>query len=356
MPADKGGLSQEFGEKFSPDPGDHLRAKRPQPMSGSHAPKHAPNCDHEHDHHHVGHSHGVIQALSGQGGPATGRKLLWVATLNLAFAALEIVGGILSGSLALIADALHDLGDALALLLAYGLERSATRGPSLQFSYGRRRHSLLSALLLGVLLVGGSVWVIQAAVTGLFNPKPIASATMMGFAVLGVLVNGASFLWMGVTKGFSERFLKWHLLEDLVGWICVLVGSILIYWTGWLIIDPLLALGLSVWIIHANIKPLWQVLELFLQRAPHNVDTQMLHQTLLELPGVEDVHDIHIWSLDGHRHVASLHILTKLTDFLAVSNLKAMVREKIAMLGEIHVTVEIEFPGESCQSCDPPTD
>ncbi len=271
-------------------------------------------------------------------------RVFW---LNLVFSVLELLGGLYTGSVALIADALHDFGDALVIAMAYFFEMKAENGPDTKFSYGYKRYSLLSALITGLVLFGGSLAVIVYAVTRFSVPEEIKTLPMIGFAFVGLAVNGLSFLQLrGATKQ-NAQMIRWHLLEDTLGWASVLVGSVIMHFTNWLWIDSLLAVAISTWILIGVGRSLWSTVQVFLQKVPSGLDLSAIKNQISAIVGVKEVHDLHLWSLDGTSHVLSMHVI-RTSSTIEPAQLKKSIRESVAHWGEVHATIEVEDPDEHC--------
>lgn len=274
--------------------------------------------------------------------------------LNLLFTVIEGVGGFLVGSVAIVADAVHDLGDTISLGIALWLEKIAQKGPSSRFSYGYRRVSALSALVTGVILIVGSVSVVVFAIGRLSEPHEPLGWPMFGIAVFGTAVNGfaAWHLSHGATQ--NERVLTWHLLEDVLGWVAVLIGSLLILAFGWTWVDPALAIVIGIIVAGNVVRRLVQTVGLFLQEVPTGVDLGLLRSELSSVEGVQDVHDVHAWSLDGESHVLSCHVV--IGPEVDAEAMKREVRTRANQKAPFHVTIEIEFATEQCaEDCDQAT-
>lgn len=296
---------------------------------------------HSHAHHH-GHHHGHGH-----------HRIGYALVLNLGFAVAELVGGFLTGSVAILADALHDFGDSLTLAMAFVLQRLSRKGRSREFSYGYARLSLLSALITGVVLSAGSLFVIMEALPRLREERLVPHTTgMIAFAVLGVLVNGYAAYRLSQGGSHNERMLTWHLLEDLFGWVAVLIGAFLIHFTGWAWIDPALAIGLSLFILYNVGRNLLSTGHLFLQGVPPEFKEEEFREKAGKVEGVSDVHDVHAWSLDGENNVLSLHIVIHPT--ANALEVKKRVRAIAAEYGNFHTTIEIEGSADDCaDDCDP---
>lgn len=288
------------------------------------------------------------------------KALSFAFWLNLVFAIIEIFGGIYTNSAAIIADAFHDLGDALAIGLAVALERISAKKRTPGFSYGYRRFSLLSALLLsGILLVGAVVMSI-GAVSVLLRPEPVNSAGMLWLAVIGVLINGAAFLrlWEGTdhnhhghrhsAANHNSRAVMLHLLEDILGWVAVLIGAAVMYLTEWYMIDGILALLIAVFIAFNAVKNLFSTMNVLLQATPEGVDVNAITGELLELESVIGIHDLHVWSLDGNYNIGSLHVVVRREDGYRHEAICREVSSILVRNGINHPTVQVETDPKEC--------
>jgi cobalt-zinc-cadmium efflux system protein len=244
------------------------------------------------------------------------------------------------------------LGDSVALGLALFLQHKALGGPTLEFSYGKRRLSLLSALITGVLLVIGSVLIAKEAVLRFFAGGQLPHGLgMMGLAVLGLVANGLAAWRLAGGKTYNERVLSWHLIEDVLGWAAILIGAVFIhFWrVAWL--DPVLAIAISGIVTWNAVKNLSQTMLVFLQQTPAGFDQKKLRETLLRVKGVSDVHDLHVWSLDGEHHVVTLHaVIDSMTE---MDRIKREIRHAVHHHGGVHTTIEFESANEECvENCE----
>ncbi|MEN9836204.1 MAG: hypothetical protein RL011_2397 [Pseudomonadota bacterium] len=295
-----------------------------------------------HHHHHHGHHHDH-RAVS---------NLKVALFLNLGFALVEIVGGIWTGSVAILSDAVHDLGDAMALGSAYVFERIAGRQPSSTYSYGYRRLSLLSAVFTAAFLLVGSAFVLAEAIPRLMAPTMPKLPGMLGFAVLGVAVNGYA-AWRLVRGGgtMNERVISWHLIEDVLGWLTVLIGTVVMMVVDLPIIDPILSIIFSLFIVYNVMRSLGATIRLFLQAVPRDIDLEGLRRDITGIEAVESTHDFHLWSLDGERHVLTVHVVVEQDLPLSVlETVKKEIRQTVAKHGNIHVTVELEPKSGTCEN------
>lgn len=297
--------------------------------------RHHPHHDHFGHHHHTGDSLNNIRVAF---------------FLNLGFTIFEIVGGLWTNSLAILSDALHDLGDSFSLGMSWYLHRLSTRGRDNHYSYGYRRFSLLGALLNTLVLMGGSVVIIGQAIPRVLHPEESNAPGMVLFAVMGILVNGAAVLKLRGGHSLNERAVALHLLEDVLGWVAVLAVSVILLFTDWHFLDPLLSLMITLYVLMNVFKNLRKTLTLFLQGVPEDVDLQQLDTEILKLTNVISTHHTHVWSLDGERHVLSTHVVIPHTVSREdVLKLKEDIRGITERMNFAHTTVEVEYSDEECR-------
>lgn len=276
-------------------------------------------------------------------------SLRTVFFLNLSFTIIEIIGGLLTNSLAVLSDALHDLGDSFTLGLSWYLEKVSRKGRSFRFSYGYRRFSLLGAFANGIVLFSGSVLIVARAIPRLYNPESVHTPGLLGLALLGIVVNGIAVLKMQGGHKLNEKVVMLHLLEDVLGWGVVLIGGILMLVFDLPIIDPVLSIGIAVFILWKNFSSLIQVVKIFLQSTPDTIFVNELEQHIKMVKFVIDVHDTHVWSLDGQYHVGTIHLVV--SDELSLSQIidvKKNVRGAFEAQGIEHCTIEVETEDEVC--------
>lgn len=266
--------------------------------------------------------------------------------LNVGFTVIEIVGGFLTNSVAILADAVHDLGDSLALGLAWWFESVARRkSADDSFTYGYNRLSLLASLINAVVLTAGSTLILVHAIPRLLSPSPGSASGMIALAVLGIIVNGWAAFRTSKGTTMNESVVSWHLLEDVLGWAAVLVGATIIHFTAWWWIDPLLAMAIAAFILTNIVRRLWKIGRLFLQVVPDEIDVADLRTAIAGLEGVRDVHHLHVWSLDGERHVATVH--ATIGDAANAPSVKEAIRRVLGQHEFEHVTIEIDL-GSDC--------
>lgn len=272
--------------------------------------------------------------------------------LNLFFTVVELVGGLITGSLAILSDALHDLGDSISIGLSWYFQNLSEKKRNKTFSYGYKRFSLLGAIINAVVLLVGSVIIISKAVPYVMNPNEVDEKGMLYIAIFGVIVNGAAVLRLRKGTSINERVISLHLLEDVLGWLAVLIGSLLIMYFDWYFIDPLLSVLIALFIIYNVFTNLKKSLQIILQATPKEIDVEQVNENLKAIPEIIDVHDCHIWSMDGEYHVLSAHlVLDKVYDLNEIANIKARAKDTIHHLNIHHSTLEFETKDEGCDEC-----
>lgn len=269
--------------------------------------------------------------------------------LNLGFTIVEFIGGFYVNSVAIISDAIHDLGDCLSLGISWYFQKISHRGRTPTFSYGYKRFSVLSAILNSVVLLVGSIFILLETIPRLLVPEQPETTGMMILAVLGVIVNGAAVLKTRKGKTANERVISLHLLEDVLGWVAVLIGSIVMNFFNIPILDPILSLIIAGYILFNVFSNLKNSIKIILQSIPPDVNTVDLENQLQKIEHVEKVHDMHTWTMDGDYHVMTVHlVLDEDVDLDTGAIIKSKARD-ILKAGEIdHVTIELESPDEHC--------
>ncbi len=298
-----------------------------------------PDGMHDHHHgHHDSHDHGAAARIG------------WAFWLNAVFMVIEFIGGWLTNSTAIMADAVHDLGDSLALGTAWLLERVSRKHADEAFTYGYRRLSLFGALLNAVVLVVGSAFVLVQSVPRLLSPEMPQVPGMLGLAVLGIVVNGAAVLKLRQGATLNEKVLNWHLLEDVLGWVAVLLVSLVLLVVEWPVLDPLLAIVFTLFILLGVWRSLRETLRLFFQAVPADLLVHRIHLQLLDLDAIAAIHHEHCWSLDGEHHVYTAHLVLKQAlDAEAQRQLKRDISERLRPFALTHTTIELELPEEACR-------
>ncbi len=288
-----------------------------------------------HDHHHHDHAN---------------ENLRLAFFLNLGFTILEIFGGLWVNSVAILSDALHDLGDSFSLGLSWYLNKKAKQGADKTYSFGYRRFSLLGALVNSLVLVGGSIYIITEAVGRILEPEHSDALGMVVFAIIGVAVNGYAAWKVSSGKTLNERVVSWHLLEDVLGWVAVLIVAIVLLFKDIHYLDPALSLAITLYVLWNVVKRLKETLHLFLQGVPYDIKAEEVEAKILAVANVQSLHHTHIWSLEGENHVFTTHVrLQNIDTFEQILTAKAAIKAVLKEYPFSHYTVETELDRESCE-------
>jgi cobalt-zinc-cadmium efflux system protein len=231
--------------------------------------------------------------------------------LNAIFSVIEIAGSIYTNSTAILTDAIHDLGDSLAIGLGIFFEKIAKRKPDAKYTFGYQRFSLLSALILSVILIISAVFMISKSVETFMQPHEVNSGGMFGLAVLGIVVNGFAFLRIRSVERHNQnsKAIMLHFLEDVLGWVAVFIGSIIMYYTHWYWIDGVLSICIALFIGYNAVGNIMETMMVLLQAAPVGINMVQLKGELSELEGVNNISHLHVWSLDEDNIVGTAHVL-----------------------------------------------
>lgn len=276
----------------------------------------------------------------------TQRNILIAFLLNLAFSVFEFAGGILTGSVAIISDALHDLGDAVSIGTSYFLEKKSQKQPDQVFTYGYTRYAVLGGAMTTLILLLGSAFVVYNGIQRLIHPVQIHYNGMILMAVIGVCINfGAAYITHG-GESVNQRAVNLHMLEDVLGWVVVLIGAVIMRFTDISVLDPILSIGVALFILVNAFKNLKEIVELFLEKTPKNICIKTIQERLCQIDGVTEVHHIHIWSIDGQNNCATMHIVTSSEPY----PLKQAIRKVLKEYGIDHITLELETEDEICQA------
>ena len=272
----------------------------------------------------------------------TEKNILIAFILNISFAIFEFFGGLFTNSVAILSDSVHDLGDALSIGISYFLERKSKKKADNKYTYGYIRYSVLGGVITTTILLVGSILVIVGAIKRLFNPVEVNYSGMIIFALVGVILN---FIAAYVTKegdSINQRSVNLHMLEDVLGWVVVLIGAIIMNFTDIKVLDSIMSIGVSLFILIHSLKNLKKVLDIFLEKTPKDIDIDELKKHLLKIKGVDDIHHIHIWSIDGYNNYATMHIVTKSN----IKEIKKLIREELEEHNICHSILETE--DEAC--------
>ncbi|MBW7866910.1 MAG: cation transporter [Brumimicrobium sp.] len=288
-------------------------------------------------HHHHHHEHTSTKNL---------KLAFWV---NFLFAIFEIFGGLYVNSVAIISDAIHDLGDSFSLGGAYFLEKFSKKKADKRYSFGYGRYSLLSALLNSVILVTGSVFVVYESILRIIHPESSDALGMVVFAFFGIAINGIVMLRLHSSRTLNEKVVYWHMMEDVLGWVAVLIAALIMLVYPSPYIDPILSLLITSYILYGVIKRLKETLYFFLQGVPEELDLDGLKEEILAVPCIASIHDVHVWTLDGDHHVYTAHITLKNIDsFDQICETKNKVKTILEEHHFKYYTIETELDNERC--------
>ena len=269
------------------------------------------------------------------------KNILIAFILNISFSIFELIGGFLTSSVAIISDSIHDAGDALTIAVSYFLERKSNKKSDNLYTFGYRRYSVIGAFITTTILLIGSVIVIYNSFIRIINPVKINYNGMILIAIIGFIVNFLAAYFTKDSHSLNTKSVNLHMLEDVLGWIVVLIGSVIIKFTNIYYIDSIMSIGISIFLIIECIKNIKEILNLILEKTPKGIEIKEVENKIKEIKEVKDVHHIHIWTLDGEKNYATMHIVTN-------KNVKEKVREKLKKYNIHNVTIETEKENETC--------
>ncbi len=275
------------------------------------------------------------------------------ALLNISFTVIEIVGGLWTNSLAILSDALHDFGDSVALLFSLFAEKKAKQPADSKRTYGYHRLSLFSALFAGIVLIGGSLFILSEAIPRLLAPEHTNAPGMIGLSIFGILINGFSVLRLKKGKSQNERILLWHMIEDVLGWVIILIGAIVIYFWDNHLIDPIMTIGFTTFVLWGAFRNIRETVNIFLQGTPSSINLEAIKKSIVDVQGVLKVHDVHVWSLEGETNVFSAHVVVEdrwMSSKKSAAILK-LIKDILTKHHIHHSTIEIESDG-NCSGGD----
>ena len=280
----------------------------------------------------------------------TEKNILIAFILNLGFSIFEFFGGIFTNSVAILSDSIHDMGDALSIGISYFLEKKSKKHADNKYTYGYIRYSVLGGLITTVILIVGSILVIYNAIGRIINPTQINYEGMILFAVIGVVLNFIAAYFTKDGDSINQKSVNLHMLEDVLGWVVVLLGAVIMKFTDIKILDPIMSIGVAIFILVHSFKNLKKVVDLFLEKTPSDINIEALKRGILKIEEVEDIHHIHVWSIDGYNNYATMHIVTKSNNIKEVKN---KVRHELKEHNICHAILETE--DEACDEieCNP---
>ena len=275
--------------------------------------------------------------------------------LNLFFTLIEFIGGFYTNSLAIMSDAVHDLGDSLSLGLSWYFQKLSTKKPNAKYSYGYKRFSLLGAIINSVVLIIGSIFIIKEAIPRVITPETTNANGMMWLAILGIIVNGAAVFKLKKGSSINERVVTLHLLEDVLCWVAVLIASIVMQFWDVPVLDPILSLLIAAFVLFNVFKNSKESIRVILQATPKELSVVEIKEALLTFDEIEAVHDCHIWTLDGEYNILTVHLSidTDKVTWDESINIKEKARKLLHDTFNLeHVTLELESRNEDCQYKD----
>ena len=276
----------------------------------------------------------------------TEKNILIAFVLNISFSIFELIGGIFTNSISIMSDAIHDFGDALSIGISLILEKISKKKPDEKYTYGYARYSVLGALITTIVLTVGSIFVILGGINRILNPVTINYNGMIIFAIFGVVINFLAAYFTKEGESINQKAVNLHMLEDVLGWVVVLIGSILIKFTNITLVDSIMSIGIAIFILINAFKNLKDILDLFLEKTPKDISIEEIKNHLLEMKEILDVHHIHIWSMDGVTNYSTMHIVTEESN---AKELKKKIRKEMNELGISHTTIEIEDKNDNCE-------
>lgn len=274
---------------------------------------------------------------------------VWVAFfLNLTYAIVEFIAGGVFGSSAVLADSVHDLGDAIAIGISAFLESISNRKEDSHYTLGYKRFSLLGAMVTAVILMTGSVLVILENIAKIFHPQSVNDEGILWLGIIAITINVLASLVIRKGQTKNESILSLHFLEDTLGWVAVILMAIVLRFTDWYILDPLLSLAISFFILSKALPRFWSTLKIFLDAVPEGVDIQKIKTDLAELDHVASINQLNLWTMDGLEKNAIVHICLKEMEHMETC--KESIRIFLKDCGFQNITIEVDADLESHQA------
>ena len=274
---------------------------------------------------------------------------VWVAFfLNLSYAIVEFIAGGIFGSSAVLADSVHDLGDAIAIGRSAFLETISNREEDRQYTLGYKRFSLLGALVTAVILITGSILVILENIAKIFHPQSVNDEGIFWLGIIAITINVLASLVIRKGQTKNESILSLHFLEDTLGWVAVILMAIVLRFTDWYILDPLLSIAISFFILSKALPRFWSTLKIFLDAVPEGVDIQKIKTDLAELDHVASINQLNLWTMDGLEKNAIVHVCLKEMEHMETC--KESIRIFLKDCGFQNITIEVDVDLESHQA------
>lgn len=280
----------------------------------------------------------------------TEKNILIAFILNLGFSIFELLGGLFTGSISILSDSLHDLGDAMSIGISFFLEKKSKKKPDSKYTYGYVRYSVMGSIITTVILIIGSMIVIYEAKERIKNPVAVDYNGMIVLAILGVIINLIATYFTSKGDSLNQKSVNLHMLEDVLGWVVVLIGAICMKFTNIIYIDAILSICVAIFILINAMKNLKSVMDIFLEKTPKDVNLDEIKKCLLEINGVEGVHHIHVRSMDGYNNYATLHVIVNKYSH----EIKEEIKHELKHKNICHSTIELELKNEECdeENCE----
>lgn len=271
--------------------------------------------------------------------------------LNFFFAVIEIIGGIYTNSVSILSDAIHDLGDSISLGTAWYFQHISKKKSDQHYTYGYKRFSILGALITSVVLIVGSVIILSEAIPRLLHPQVTNINGMLILAVIGIIINGAAMFQLRQGKSLNEKVVSLHFLEDVLGWVAVLIGALIMKYYKIPIIDPVLSIFIALFVLKNIYFNLREISRIILQGTPQSIETENLKSEIISLDkNIVAIHDFHLWTVDGNYNVLTTHIvIAEQKPQEELSLLKEKIRDKLHDNNIEHTTIEFEMSNEKCR-------
>jgi cobalt-zinc-cadmium efflux system protein len=270
--------------------------------------------------------------------------------LNTSFAIIELAGGLLTNSVAILSDALHDFGDSLSLATSWYFQKKSQQKRDAVFTYGYKRFSLLGAIVNSVVLLVGSVFIIREAITRLVSPQQPDAKGMILLAVLGIVVNGFAVLRLRKGNSINERVISLHFIEDVLGWFAVLIGAVIMLFVYVPVLDPILSIGIASYILFNVYRNMRSSFQIILQGVPEKISEKEIKEILTAFPEIKNIHDVHVWSMDGNYNVLTMHVVVgDAMDMGSLEILKTNIKLKLKKMHIDHATIELETDKMNCE-------
>ncbi len=291
----------------------------------------------------TGHSHSQGHSHSHASRDASVKSLMVVFGTNLLFSIIEFVAGILFNSTAIFSDAVHDLGDAVSTGTALVLEKKSMKHADGTYTFGQRRFSLLGALITGLILIIGSGIALFRAIPRFFAPEPVEATGMLWLAVVAIGLNLVSAVALLGRKSRSERMLQLHMLEDVLGWVAILIISVILQFKPWYFLDPLVSVGISLYILHEAIPQTIGTIRILMESVPEDVDVNEISDKLLQIQGVHGLTHLHLWSMDGQDNNFAVTLFTADPSVQEQDRIKTAVRQILVPYHVTCSTIEVNY-------------